>query len=419
LKNVEEDQEASARSSGGHEPTKGSRKTDEKLFSRPKARRVGRILLVAAGLLVGLVLAELGLRVVGYEGDHERKNTVYHDDYGQLLKNAWVFDAVFDPSRSDHVEINGKNVAFEKTAGQTRVVFVGDSGTFGSGVKRNEAFPIVFGTLAKFLGVHELEVVNAAVPGMSNVTEYRLLEGQLTTLQPDIVVLGLFMANDINWNLDDEHLLGEARSRWRTFGRRLRERSALAHFAALQLLVLSSKSTLGEAPNEPLTELPRWDRVNDAGLHMFNYTQGEIATYRKRYSPLMEYAFDLLREILWRCKRLGEKEGFQFAVVLIPTSSQISDELQIFTAPEALEEIRESGIEIEEDELDVEKPLRVVRDICRELDIVCIDPTVDLRRIGARRVIPDEDDHLNRDGHRVLAVSLATRYDHQTRRFVH
>jgi hypothetical protein len=389
-----------------------------KLFSSRKAHRVGRLLLVFIGLFLGLCLAEVALRIVGYEGDHERKNTVYHDELGQLLKEAWVFSAVFDPRLSDDVNVNGQKVAFEKAEGHTRVVFIGDSGTWGAGVERYEAFPIIFGTLAKFFGLHDLEVVNAAVAGMSNVTEYRFLEGQLTKLEPDIVVLGLFMANDINWNLDDQRLLSEAPSVWTTLGLRIRERSALAHFVRLQMLVLGSKIRVGNKPDESSEEVPGWKQLDNGGLDIFHYTEGEISTYKKQYSPLIEYAFDFLKDILRRCKTLGEKEGFQFAVVLLPTSSQIAGKLQIFTAREALAEIRENGIDIDEDELDVEKPLRVVKDICRELEIVCIDPTSDLRRLGAERAIPDEDDHLSWEGHQILAMTLARHFDNEARRFV-
>ena len=419
MDNVPEDRNPSTQSSNGHHAAKDGWMKIRALLSSPYARGVGRILLVGAGLLMGLCLAEFGLRIVGYEGDHERKNTVYHDDYGQLLEDAWVLSAVFDSSRSDHVDVNGQIVNFKKRAGRTRVVFVGDSGTWGKGVKRYEAFPLVFGTLAKFLGVPDLEVVNAAVSGMTNVTEYRLLADQLMTLQPDIVVLGLFMANDINFNLDDQHLLGEAPSAWRTLGLRLREISALAHFAYLQLLVHNAKFRFLREPDEPLAEVSSINLVDSSGFHMLDYTQGEISTYKKQYSPLTEYAFDLLKDILWRCKTLGEKEDFQFAVVFVPTSSQVADELQIFTAPEALAELRDSGIDIDESELDVKKSLEVVKEICAELEIVCIDPTLDLHRIGATEAIFSNDDHLSPKGHQILAISLAKHFDNEARRFLH
>lgn len=378
----------------------------------------GRIVLIFAGLFLGLVAAEIGLRVTGYEGMQERVSTVFHDDLGQVPADAWVNNAVFDPRGSNHVVINQQKVAFKKRESQTRLVFVGDSGTAGVGVEHDEAFPLVFGNLEGSRGIHDLEIVNAGVVGMTSVGEYRLLADRIVKIHPDIVVLGIFMANDINFNLGNRHLLGEQPSWWRTLWVRLRGRSALAHFSYFQLLALDAKFGFfgafdATSPEEawPIT------LTDDSGINMIDYLGGEIATYKKWYSPLMEYAFELLREILWRFMVLAEKEGFQFVVAVIPTASQIADELEMFFVADPLEDLRQRGINISEDDFDFQKPMRRVRNICMELAIVCIDPTVAMRRIGAANAIIPRDDHLSVEGHRILAESLVRHFDARHRQF--
>ena len=133
----------------------------------------------------------------------------------------------------------------------------------------------------------------------------------------------------------------------------------------------------------------------------------------------MNYAFDLLKEVLRRCKTLGAEHGFQFAVLVIPTSSQIADDLQMFSAPEVLKELQHNGVDISEKELDFKKPLSIVEHFCADLEIPSIDPTEDLRQIGAKAAIIPEDDHLSPAGHQVVATTLVERYDHEGRRFVH
>ncbi len=380
--------------------------------------KAARMLLVVVGTIVGLAAAEVLLRVVGYEGMEERVTTVFDDHMGPIPATSWVNTAVFDPRQSDDVVINTTRVAFDKEE-KTRVLFIGDSGTFGAGVYSEEAFPIVFGEEARVRSSQDLEVINAGVVGIDNVTEYLLLRDRLVKLEPDIVILGLFMANDINFNLGNAHLLrGEQTTWWRILGH-LRSRSALAHFGLYQLLAVSSKYRLFGDP-EPYTfgeAMRPLQLVEASGLHMLEYLGGEVATYRKRYSPLMRDGFTLLMDLMGRFKTLSETHSFQFVVVVIPTASQIDGRLEMFTWPDPLDQLRQHGASLSSDELDFQKPLRIVGDVCSVLEVVCIDPTPDLRQIGATRAILPRDDHLSAEGHRIVAASLIRHFNRHSSRF--
>jgi hypothetical protein len=82
-----------------------------------------------------------------------------------------------------------------------------------------------------------VQAINAGVWGMTNIDEYHLLEDKLLSLQPDIVVIGLFMANDINTNLGHREQVANATS-WFD---ELRTRSALVHVCSLQAMVCNAR----------------------------------------------------------------------------------------------------------------------------------------------------------------------------------
>ncbi len=79
-----------------------------------------------------------------------------------------------------------------KAPGTFRVVFVGDSWTFGMGIKEEESFPRQFQALAEQLGAspgRPVEAWTLALPGYNTLNEVAALEYFYPRLQPDAVVL--------------------------------------------------------------------------------------------------------------------------------------------------------------------------------------------------------------------------------------
>ncbi len=87
----------------------------------------------------------------------------------------------------------------EKTAGVTRVVVLGDSFVFGSGVKQDEP---VTRRLAALLGP-SFEVINLGVPGYGTDQALLTLRRWAPRLSPDIVLAGFFW-NDVMENASAE-----------------------------------------------------------------------------------------------------------------------------------------------------------------------------------------------------------------------
>ena len=369
-----------------------------------------RSLAVGLGFLAAIALGEIGLRLFGYQGEQQRQKSVFDPAFGVVKKGSWVTRFSIDSARQKQADIRGQIIPLEKPAGETRILFLGDSATEGVGVRLEESFPLRFERMLerKHPG-RQTRAINAGVWGMTTIDEYHLLKLALLPLDPDAVVLGLFLANDINFNLG--HRERRLRSR-RASGAlaRLRDRSALVDFLYLRSLLLNDRFELfraapGDSGDGELVPVDL-GLIDSYGIHMLNYPAGEVATYLRRSSGLIDHAFEVLAEVFRHFLALGRQQDFAFRVLLIPSPSTVQRQLTMFHHPGILGDLREQGIEISESDLDFEKPLRRVLGICQQLELECIDPTADLRRAGLRAFLPG-DEHLSRLGHEIVARKLA------------
>ena len=73
--------------------------------------------------------------------------------------------------------------------------------------------------------------------------------------------------------------------------------------------------------------------------------------------------------------------------------------------PNALQDLNKSGISIDPSQLDVSKPVREIESICARIDILCLDPTPDLKSLGRDAFLPT-DDHYSIAGHEQIARKL-------------
>jgi hypothetical protein len=356
-----------------------------------------------AGLLLAVLVFEVAFRVLGYEGAHGRQQTLFGTRYGIVPPDNWIFRLEIDPAAQRHVEIRGQTVSLEKAPGETRVLFIGDSGTAGLFVELEDSFPLEFKELLDRNDPNNgVGVINAGAVGMTTVGEYYLLKDKLQHLNPDAVILGLFMANDINFNLGHQ----ERRDAWGTrWTDRLGRQSALVHFLHLRALDATTHNRLWRhTPDVALT------LIGSDGLHMLSDPAGEIATYMREPSELLDRAYEVLRNTLHQFLELGRERGFSFAVLLIPTRSTVTGSLDLPHHPRMLEDLAEHGIHIRETDLDFTLPTRRVRAICADLEIPCIDPTARMQRVGMEVFLPS-DEHTSVIGHSALALELVEHLD--------
>jgi len=374
---------------------------------RPSLRRalLLRLLSLTLGSLAALCLLEVGLRIVGYAGAEERAQSRFDARYGTVRKDSWIFDFQIDPRRHRAVELRGQHIELQKPAGQRRVLFVGDSATEGAFVPIEASYPLRFQQLLDARDPeNRVRVINAGVWGMTTIDEYHLLRDKLLPLQPDVVIVGVFMANDINFNLahgrKQLRLQAPAWSHW------VRQHSALGHMLFLRALSFNARHRwLG-----PETLGARWvpaplSRVDARGLHMLSYPAGELALYLRKPSALVDEAYDVMEQVLGDFIALGRQHGFSVRLLLIPTPSSVVGRLAILHHPEILTTLREQGIEVDASELDFGLPTRRMLALCQKLELPCVDARPAMKRLGLAAFFRG-DEHPNEAGHRILAKAL-------------
>jgi hypothetical protein len=88
-----------------------------------------------------------------------------------------------------------------KEPGEFRLVVLGDSIVFGAQVGDERVLTAQLETLLHARGYRQVRVVNVAVPGWGTLNEARYLAANAGWIQPDLVVLSVFLGNNIEKNV--------------------------------------------------------------------------------------------------------------------------------------------------------------------------------------------------------------------------
>lgn len=174
-----------------------------------------RCLLLFSSTLIALLAAELVSRVfmpprpnIRFQQDVDELQGLRLDEAARMIENdpelfwrlapntsisadAWPFFGVISNRQSlreDH------DIPWDKPPGQTRILFLGDSCTFGYGVAQNETFVELAEALLRERSGGSVECLNAGVPGYTLFQGYRYLVTAGLRYQPDLVVL------NFGWN---------------------------------------------------------------------------------------------------------------------------------------------------------------------------------------------------------------------------
>ncbi|MBI1335915.1 MAG: hypothetical protein GC164_03015 [Phycisphaera sp.] len=187
-----------------------------------------RILLLMGSTLMALVTAELLSRVfvppqpnIRFQQDVDELRGLSLNDAAQMIENdpelfwrlvpdtrisadAWPFFGVISNRQSlreDH------DIPLQKPQSETRVLFLGDSCTFGYGVAQDQTFVEQAQALLRERTGRPVECINAGVPGYTLFQGYRYLATQGLRYQPDLVVLNFGWNDATMWDRlgDREH----------------------------------------------------------------------------------------------------------------------------------------------------------------------------------------------------------------------
>lgn len=158
--------------------------------------RLIRILFLGFSLLFSLLVAELAIRLVRpqavmtvtpglYQPDDPRRYRIAPGFRGRITNQA-EFDTEVVTNREG---LRGPEVGPKPGL---RILAIGDSFTFGVGARQDETWPA---RLEKRMP--NVQVLNAGAPGFGVPDEVAWFEAYGVELQPDAVVVAVFLANDL------------------------------------------------------------------------------------------------------------------------------------------------------------------------------------------------------------------------------
>lgn len=166
-------------------------------MTRSRTRLV-RLILLGLSLAFSLLVAELAIRLVRPQAVMTVTPGLYQPDPPRRYRIAPGFEGrITNQAEFDtHILTNQEGMrgpeSATKPAGFLRVLALGDSFTFGVGAGETETWPA---RLERRMG--NVQVLNAGAPGFGVPDEVAWFEAHGLDLQPDVVVVAVFLANDL------------------------------------------------------------------------------------------------------------------------------------------------------------------------------------------------------------------------------
>jgi hypothetical protein len=293
-----------------------------------------RAALLLGSSIASLLALELALRALDPQPTMER---VFRD-HPPILRPSEILPFELRPGASGRfrsaefdtrVSINaqgtrGPDFAPDKGA-RLRVLAVGDSFTAGYGVEDDEAYP---SRLDALLG-ERVEVINAGfAAGYAPDTYYLYLKARGLALDPDLVLVGFFVGNDIDHGIVEQNDWVEVDARglplrivsrystvengyWVSRDKRFRYALPLLRDSHLFQLAAGVFEPWLPAPGRNPTVLARENR------------RSALNVYRARYLPRTEARVEQTKTLFLAMRDLARERGAAMVVVMIPAIEQI------------------------------------------------------------------------------------------------
>lgn len=346
-----------------------------RLLRRPLFEKLTLSLVVIA---LPLAWLEIGLRP--FVPPHEKTTTIFIKDDAlgwKLRPNAtdeWGGVTVHINERG----FRGPVVPYERTGDARRVLYLGDSVTFGYTIARwEDTWPFLLADSLRARDAMPVETVNLAVEGYSQWQEFYLLENEGIKYAPDLVVVG-FVLNDVT---EMFHL---ARFGGSDEGFQLR------HAYTSRVEKLLSKSALVYELQNVIREVKARRRLGeDLRLGAIRQEQLEVETLMKSPDQAnVRAAWDVALADLQRIANWCAAREIPMLLVVFPFTVQLDDPAGLGA------------------------PQRVLDAYARQHAITSVDLLPLLAQHSRDTQTPPsrlfvDHDHLSAEGHRVVAGLLA------------
>ncbi len=345
---------------------------------KPLRRIAARLLLLGFSLGLALLAAELAVRLVRPQAVMTVSRGLYEPDPPRRYRIASGFNGTI----SNQVEFNtsvstnsfglrGPEVGAKRGL---RILALGDSFTFGVGAGQEETWPA---RLSEILGA---EVLNAGAPGFGVPDAVAWYESHGKQLDPDVIVLAVFLANDLQDASPDQPKVAVVDGALVVPGETGGLRRWLYYHSHLFRLFKSSVLEGGLRTRLGLRE---------------PWAVRELRSEFAMYSP--DLPQELRRGAEATEQAVARLKGKRVLAVLVPSLPQVDPvKWHAVLAQLGLDPLRHDPL----------RPNRLFRGIFERHGIPVLDLT-DTFRKADRKIYYPIDQHLNPEGYELLARSVA------------
>ena len=307
--------------------------------------------------------------------------------------------------RVNALGLRDRECTLQPAPGTERVLFLGDSMVFGAGVEQDTR---VTEALAPLLGPG-VEVVNAGVSGWGTDQEVLWFQRRGVVLQPQVVVLGLCMVNDVVNNLLPHELFGTApKPRFELRGDSLVlhppapraamppvaakaavfKHSRLLHFVGRHVQLLRARQ---RQPPARGTRVYYPEDLESDSSHW--------AVFRKVYPPRFEAAFRVTEALVTALHDSCAARGIRLVLFAFPQKVEV----------DSLERAAEfSHFGYDPAQFDLRSPYQRLAQLAAQLHVPWLYPLAEWQAEETQtRLFFERDGHPSAAGHRLAAHELA------------
>jgi hypothetical protein len=358
-----------------------------------------KFLLVIGSLLLSLLLAEGISRIFLDPIDYLKPKQIPDEVLGWKI----------EPNTGAHDSWGYRNKNVPEVVD---IVAIGDSHTYGISAKYSDSWPSI---LQRLTG---RTVYNLSLGGYGPVEYYYLLKAKALTLSPSLIIVGLYLGNDISnayrtvyrnnfWrSLRRTDVTPVENIEWHkvhreTFSYKLSQwlpgKSVLYRFI--------SSSVLGDELRN-LREIYRGEEVIMFREKAHNITTGFTPTSKLKAMnlkiPEVEEGLRITLELINQMSELCRKKGINFLVVLIPTKETVYSDFiknnNSLPNSQTIDELIRSESELNDK----------VKSYLKRHDIAYVDVLGHLRNAaGSVQLYPTNfGGHTNKNGYEIIANSI-------------
>lgn len=281
--------------------------------------------------------------------------------------------------------------ALEKPAGSFRVLVLGDSFMEALQVRYEQSFPRILESNLNEQAIQPVEVINAAVSGWGTDDQLTFVRRVGAQWKPDLVLVGLTLANDVNDNLNERfHLLVNDKLQARP----------VSQLSSLQYGLWQAKAYL--ASHSHLYQILRlgwhYKKMEAEGLQLASHMMDQLS---EKPNPRLEKGWKLTFELLKEMDAASQNIGGKLAVFLIPMSIQVDPQSN---------EVLAKKHHYSWDSFRLERPQRLMQEFGEKYGVEVIDLLPSFLRCQNREghlLVLKQDGHWTEKGHTVAATVVS------------